>query len=224
METGQAQAQPAAAVVQAVAFAVSALNIATRIDGSTVDLGVEAYSYPTLESIGLAAPDKVEEVKLGDQVRITPVYTDEKLAFIQECVIAKVESICRNAVKIDKKAAGGPSYSLSRDFPTDWASLLEGSGGAQYFVIRKQALGMFEMYLNTAGVPENGVVQLVKAISDDKLAMRSEAAKENIGKYVNSFAESLDDEQLGGINMYLKKVEDWLNTAPDDEDFDFESN
>jgi len=203
------------------AFVASALDIATRINGTTVGLGSEVYNYPTLETLGLPAPDSyTEEKNEAGFVRVVPVYTDEKLAFVQDCIIAKVESICRNAVKIDKTAAGGPSYSLSREFPTDWPTLLEGGTGAQYFVIRKNALGMFEHYLNTAGVAAEGVAKLVKAVSDDKLAMRSEAAKVNIGKYLSAFTDSLDDNQLGSISMYLGKVEGWLNSAPDEDDFD----
>lgn len=189
----------------------SIIDLVTRVNGKQVTQGSTPCYLPSLDMVaeGLPAPDKTEHDEAG---KVTLIYNDENLAYLQAALTSKVEGSVRSAITWNKEGEV-PTYSgQAKDAAQDWDTLLEAANTGQYFVTRKQWLAGFKAFLAQAsGLPELGQSQLYSFVILEKgLASHDQSMRTKIAGYVMSYIESLPEETRDEVAVYTNKMVSYL--------------
>ena len=161
----------------------SVVDIVTRIDGKQKVMGSTPVYIPSLDMVasGLPSPDKIDYDEDG---RVSIVYNDEALQYVQNALTQKVEGVVRSAIQWNKQTESGtPEYTgQSREPAQDWDTLLESANTGLYFAVKKEWLARFKAFLVQSGLPQAGQDQLYSMILLEKgLASQPANVREAIG-------------------------------------------
>ena len=132
----------------------SIVDIVTRIDGKQKVMGSTPVYLPSLDMVadGMPAPDKVE---IDDDGKVSIIYNDEALQYVQSALTQKVEGVVRSAIQWNKQTESGtPEYTgQSREAAQDFDSLLESANTGLYFAVKKEWLTKFKAWLAASALP-----------------------------------------------------------------------
>lgn len=122
-----------------------------------------------------------------------PVYASDEMNWVQSAMLASVKAQARN-----KLVSGTATLKDGLSIATDWASLIaEGvRGGGEALAIAREAKQAFAEWMAKQGKSEAATNTVVMLFSNRQgLALQSDVNKGKVKAYVESFFESLSDEQ-----------------------------
>ncbi len=173
---------------QADTFISSVMRIAERVNGKNEFKKFLSYGLPTLDQViaGAPAPDKwdSETIKEGDEEAEvkTPVYESDILAFLQTALVQRVQGIARSR----DNAGMDPS--------TNWAELLESSGGNRYPAQLKAFKdGLAEFLAEQDDLTDRQIGAILVYTDSRRLSEADPVRKERVGFWFNSFIEAIED-------------------------------
>ena len=165
-----------------------------------------------LVDFGIDIPheEKIEELTEGDlKAQYTRyVYQNEAIQFVMDCVSQRVENIARSK----DKAGGAIAESV--------LALLESGGGSKYPVILKQTREALVAWMQASTkLTDAQQAQVLKYTDTKALAIAKQKIKDQIGKVLAKFVDSLSDDSKSEFAMVINKLSDALEVSEDDLDF-----
>ena len=110
-----------------------------------VKVGDCTVSYPTLADFGIEAQHDDEAEKARKVSDRFPIYSDARMQWLFDSVVARVQAIARSKFLKGKLRDGA-------EVPVDFDTLLEkGERGGEFLKIKSEAKQSFQKYLETAG-------------------------------------------------------------------------
>ncbi len=182
------------------------IEVNKTLNGKRHPAGKVEYHLLTLDDFGLEAPDSIGNDGM-------PVYGNDEMQFLQDCVSASCVATIRNIAKVEGDSPETLAIVPTRDYPASLAEYMEGATGGRFFEVRKAALELWAGFVAGLDVPADGKKSLLGLFGNTQ-AIRALSAKvkERFGSYVVKFAESLSAEQAASVAGYLRTVETALNS------------
>ena len=187
-------------VLNAAGFAEVAIEVNQKIDGKYQPVGNIAIYIPTLNCFGI---DAVE----GESEEGLPTYSDDRLQWLFNSVVAAVKAKARNAL-VPKTAELKPGTSIAADFEALLAEGVRG-GGAEALAAVRNFKSAFMLWFATQGKAAN-VVAAIKTLIEKKeaLALQSSANKAKVAGYISEFAEQADEDLIEAASKYIQGLLD----------------
>jgi hypothetical protein len=185
----------------------ASIDISKTLNGKRHPAGKVSYSLLTLDDFGLAGPDSI------DKESGLPVYGDDNLQFLQDCLTESCQATVRNIAKVEGDTPETLTIVPTRDYPASLADYKEGATGGRFFESRKLALELWAAWTaNQPNVDAKGKAHLV-ALFGNSAAIRALSAKvkERLAAYVTRFVSETDPEKMAAVSSYLRMIETALN-------------
>lgn len=146
---------------------------------------------------GFEIPYALETTELGDdKEKVSRVkYADEKVQFVYESVLARVEA----AAKAKHASGGDPAETVDE--------LLSATRGGQYMADQKSVREAVSAYLLSKGNSEAQAAAIVSKLDTRVLKSADEATRKTITLVVNKVAEAVD------LSAYQTVVDNILKAA-----------
>lgn len=195
-------------------FEQSTMRIAERKQGKNVFSKFLAIGIPTLDMVSdsLPAPDswKEETVTEGEQQAVvrTPVYEDDKLAYVQDAIIQRIQGLARSRDKTGQTAC------------MTWEEVAESGGsGVKYPILLKEFREKFASWMSSATELNDKQQAALLSYTDSKLLLRADQhKKERVAEFLAQFVESLGEEALS-LASVINVLNRSLETEQEDVDF-----
>jgi hypothetical protein len=184
------------AVVRAMdaAFTLSAsMELSERQETSkgvkeNVKVGDTTVSYPTLEDFGIAAEHDLEAEKARKVSDRFPIYSDARMQWLFDSVVARVQAIARSKFLKGKLRDNA-------EVPVDFETLLErGERGGEFLKIKSEAKQSFAKHLESIGKSEQVQAAFLSLfINPESIVTASDryanALVTHLGNWVSSLTE-----------------------------------
>jgi hypothetical protein len=174
---------------------------------------------PLLQAFGIQTTQAKDDkgVDLFDDDGI-PVYTDEKLNWLQGSIVAAVKAMARNRLK-PGTASLKDGVTIASTFAELLAAADRRDSGAALVALRELKI-LFAEWIATLG-KSAAAQQTLKTLfnSKDSLAVQSETNRGKMQQYLADFAETLDAERLVKSEKYLQGLLDACAANIDADDF-----
>lgn len=185
-----------------------AMEVNKKENGEYKKVGVIDVAMFSLDDFGLNAG----EVKTDSSG--LPVYADDKVQYVQDCVIAAIKAAARN-----KLISGTVSTKAGTRLAVTVAELMEsgGNNGAA-LALHRDFVNAFTSYLTISG--KSTAVQalysgLVKA--KQSIALSTEARRQGLAAQLENFLATISDDDQ---NKYMNIVEGLASLCEDATDLD----
>ena len=183
-------------------------------------LGKVTIYIPLLSAFGITteqAKDDKGVVLFDDDVGL-PVYTDEKLNWLQGSIVAACKAMARNRLK-PKTCEVKDGVKIAETFEELLAAADRGNSGAALVAIRelKTKFGEWVATLGKSAAAQQTLKTLFNA--KDSLALQSETNRDKMAQYVSDFAATLDEATLAKSEKYLQGLLDACAANVDADDF-----
>lgn len=174
---------------------------------------------PLLSAFGIAteaAKDDKGAAILDDDG--LPVYTDDKLNWLQGSITAAVKAMARNRLK-PKTAQLKDGVKIAETFEELLAAADRSNSGAALVAIRelKNLFGEWVAKLGKSAAAQQTLKTLFN--SKESLALQSETNRDKMAQYISDFAETLDADRLAKSEKFLQGLLDACAANVDAEDF-----
>lgn len=200
------------------AFTESIARLTTTVDGKRVFSKFLTWYRPTLDCIheNLPAPDswKEETVKEKDTdgnevegIINSPVYENDVYAWVQSAIDNKSLGISRGR------------DNSGNDVPGDWAALIETSGGSTYMAQKKVWREGYLAYLKSKDFSEKKCKTYMTYLDVKVILALDETRKTAVVGMLNSYEESLTDEEKHGVSSVLTSFANALSVEAQAEEF-----
>jgi hypothetical protein len=151
--------------------------------------------YPLLSELGIAIdPEKMDENGF-------PVYTDEKVQYVFDAMLAAVKAQARN-----KLVSGTAKLKDGQSIADTVEALLESGGGNKGDALAavREFLASFKAWLPTTGKKEAVQAAVYDLAANRKgLALQTMEKKQKFLGYLSDFAETLTEEQAARFSRPL---------------------
>jgi hypothetical protein len=218
------------AAVAAFAASISAegfQSMQIEVNKKVVKAGKAEYSKvgdvviyaPLLSAFGIATIQAADDkgALLADDDGF-PVYTDDKLNWLQGSIVAAVKAMARNRLK-PGTAELKDGVTIASTFEELLAAADRSNSGAALVAIRelKSKFGEWVATLGKSAAAQQTLKTLFNA--KDSLALQSETNRDKMAQYVSDFAATLDEATLAKSEKYLQGLLDACATNVDADDF-----
>lgn len=174
---------------------------------------------PLLSAFGIATEQaKDDKGQLISDDDGFPVYTDDKLNWLQGSIIAAVKAMARNRLQ-PGTATLKDGVKIAETFEELLAAADRSNSGAALVAIR-ELKAKFADWVATLG-KSAAAQQTLKTLfnSKDSLAVQSEANRDKMSQYIADFAATLDEATLAKSEKYLQGLLDACAASVDADDF-----
>ena len=175
------------------------MEVSKKENGAYVKQGDVEVFYPLLNELGLS----VEAEKFDDEG--FPVYSDEKVQYVFDAVLAAVKAQARNRL-VSGTATLKPGLTIASTVE----ELLESGGNkGDALAAVREFLAAFKAFLPSTGKSEK-VQAAVYELARNKaaVAIQSDEKKEKFQVYLTSFASTLTPEQAARFSRSLLSLEE----------------
>lgn len=219
-----------AAAVAAFVASVSAeqfQSMQIEVNKKVVKAGKAEYSKvgdvvihaPLLSAFGIATEQAKDDKgqPLADDDGI-PVYTDEKLNWLQGSIVAAVKAMARNRLK-PGTAELKDGVKIAETFAELLAAADRSNSGAALVALR-ELKAKFGEWIATLG-KSAAAQQTLKTLfnSKDSILVQSDTNRDKMAQYVSDFAATLDEATLAKSEKYLQGLLDACASNVDADDF-----
>lgn len=182
-------------------------------------VGKQVIFVPLLQSFGIATEQAKDDkgVALIDDDGL-PVYTDDKLNWLQSSIVAAVKAMARNRLK-PGTADLKDGLKIAETFEELLAAADRSNSGAALVAIR-ELKAKFAEWVAKLG-KSAAAQQTLKTLfnSKESLALQSEANRTKMQQYIADFAATLDEATLTKSEKFLQGLLDACEANVDAEDF-----
>lgn len=182
-------------------------------------VGDVVYYVPLLSAFGIATEQAKDDkgAVIADDDGI-PVYTDEKLNWLQGAIVASCKASARNRLQ-PGTATLKDGVKIAETFAELLAAADRSNSGAALVAIRelKNKFGEWVATLGKSAAAQQTLKTLFNA--KDSLALQSETNRDKMAQYVSDFAATLDEATLAKSEKYLQGLLDACAANVDAEDF-----
>lgn len=182
-------------------------------------VGDVVYYVPLLSAFGIATEQSKDDkgALISDDDGL-PVYTDDKLNWLQGAVVASCKAAARNRLQ--------PQTADLKDgvvIPSDFATLLaaaDRSNSGAALVALRELKARFGEWIATLG-KSAAAQQTLKTLfnSKDSILVQSDTNRDKMAQYVSDFAATLDEATLAKSEKYLQGLLDACASNVDADDF-----
>lgn len=170
------------------------MEVSKKENGAYAKVGEITVYYPLLSELGLSVePAKNDEDGF-------PIYSDEKVQYVFDAVLAAVKAQARNRL-VSGTAALKPGLTIASTVE----ELLESGGNkGDALAAVREFLAAFKAWLPKTGKSEK-VQSAVYELARNKasVALQSDDKKAKFAVYLSGFAETLDAEQVARFSRPL---------------------
>ena len=183
-------------------------------------IGKVTIYIPLLAAFGIAteqAKDDKGALLFDDDVGL-PVYTDDKLNWLQGSIVAAVKAMARNRLK-PKTCEVKDGVKIAETFAELLAAADRGNSGAALVALRELKANFGE-WIATLG-KSAAAQQTLKTLfnSKDSILVQSDTNRDKMAQYVSDFAATLDEATLAKSEKYLQGLLDACASNVDADDF-----
>ena len=193
------------------------MEVSKKENGAYVKQGDVTVFYPTLDEMGLdVQPTKfVKQDKDGKDIEAAdgfPLYSDEKVQYVFDAVLAAVKASARNKL-VSGTVTLKPDNKIAETIE-ELIAAAERNGAA--LALRREFFSALKDALPTvaAGKSQAFYAQLYDIIQNVKgIAAQSPARKALINQTVADFAATLSEEKLTAYARIIASIEEQLDAA-----------
>ena len=175
------------------------MEVSKKENGAYVKQGDVEIFYPLLKELGVSVdPEKFDDEGF-------PVYSDEKVQYVFDAVLAAVKAQARNRL-VSGTATLKPGLTIASTVE----ELLESGGNkGDALAAVREFLAAFKAFLPSTGKSEK-VQAAVYELARNKaaVAIQSDEKKEKFQVYLANFTETLTPEQAARFSRPLLGLED----------------